>query len=358
MKGLYSLLITWLAISNCISNDFAVIGYYSGNSRLIDSFQVEKLTHIIFSFGHLKGNKLNIDKKEDSLTIKKLVALKKRNPTLKVILSLGGWTGCKPCSGVFSTSGGRNEFSSSVLGLLKYFKADGIDLDWEYPAIPGPPGHPFKKADRENFTRLIESLRKTLGWKYEISFAAGGFETYLEKSIEWHKVMPLVDKVNLMSYDLVHGYSTVTGHHTPLYSTSFQKESADYAVKYLDSIGVPRQKIIIGAAFYGRTWENVADKNNGLYQPGKFKSFIDYKKVPELLGSDFVFHRDSISLAPYAYSRSKQTFFTFDDAFSIAAKTAYAKERKLGGIMFWELSIDRFSGGLLDVIDSVTRRSR
>jgi chitinase len=358
MKGVFCILLSWLVIFNCVSNDFAVIAYYSGNSKLADSFQVEKLTHIIFSFGHLKGNRLNIDSKEDSLTITRLVSLKKRNPSLKVILSLGGWTGCKTCSEVFSKIKARNEFANSVFQLLKYFGADGIDLDWEYPAIAGPPGHPFALTDRENFTKLIKTLRKRLGWKYEISFAAGGFRTYLEKSIDWNAVMPLVDKVNLMSYDLVHGYSTVTGHHTPLYSTSQQQESADFAIRYLDSIGVPLKKVIIGAAFYGRTWENVPDINNGLYQPGKFQSFIDYKRLPEVFSGehDFVFYRDTIAEAPYAYSRKKKTYLTFDDPRSVAAKTRYAKEKKLGGIMFWELSIDQFSGGLLDVIDSVARR--
>src|SRR5688572_20342804 len=229
---------------------FSVIAYYSGNSSGIDSFAVEKLTHIIFSFGHLKNNKLSIDNAADTATIHKLVTLKARNPELKVILSLGGWGGCEFCSPVFAVKEGREEFAGSVKGLLIYFKADGIDLDWEYPAIPGHPGHAYSLADRKNFTELIRALRDTLGNRYEISFAAGGFDSFLRESVEWDKIMPLLDKVNLMTYDLVHGYSTVTGHHTPLYSTPEQKQSADNVIRYLDSIGVPLSKLIIGAAFY------------------------------------------------------------------------------------------------------------
>jgi chitinase len=37
---------------------------------------------------------------------------------------------------------------------------------------------------------------------------------------------------------------------------------------------------------------------------------------------------------------------------SIAAKTKYAKEKGLNGIMFWELTLDITSGGLLDKIYS------
>src|SRR5690349_9343379 len=76
----------------------AVIAYYSGNAERVDSFDMTKLTHIIFSFGHLKGNRLNIDDARDTLTIKKLVEQKKKNPSLRILLSLGGWGGCEPCS--------------------------------------------------------------------------------------------------------------------------------------------------------------------------------------------------------------------------------------------------------------------
>jgi chitinase len=338
---------------------FAVIAYYSGNAEEIDQFPIEKLTHIIFSFGHLKGNQLSIDNARDSATIRKLVLLKKRNPRLKVILSLGGWGGCKTCSPVFDMDTGRKEFASSVKKLLHYFKADGIDLDWEYPAIEGYPGHAFKLEDRSNFTMLVRALRDSLGAEKEISFAAGGFDKFLVESVEWEKVMPLLDKVNLMSYDLVGGYSKVTGHHTPLYTTAEQKQSADNAIRYLDSIQVPLNKIIIGAAFYARVWDSVGSVNNGLYQPGVFKSFVPYRNFPSqiTIRQGYTFYRDSVAQAPYAYNAKKGLFATFDDAVSIAAKTRYAKKMGLGGIMFWELSLDTKTQGLVSVIDKVKREN-
>ncbi|MFM7079188.1 MAG: glycoside hydrolase, partial [Bacteroidota bacterium] len=39
-------------------NEFKVIGYYAGRTIPPDSFQVEQLTHLIWCFGHLKGNRL------------------------------------------------------------------------------------------------------------------------------------------------------------------------------------------------------------------------------------------------------------------------------------------------------------
>jgi len=352
-----TLLVSFIKSQKAGDQEMAVIAYYIGNEKAIDNYPVSKLTHIIFSFCHLKGNRLNVDDAGDSATIKKLVTLKKNNPGLKVLLSLGGWGGCEFCSPVFSTEAGRSEFVESIKQLNDYFGTDGIDLDWEYPAIEGYPGHKYQSADRSNFTALVKSIRSTLGPQYEISFAAGGFTDFLRKSIDWKEVMPVVNHVNLMSYDLVNGFSETTGHHTPLYSTASQVESADNAIRYLTSIGVPANKIVIGAAFYARTWERVDNINNGLYQVGKFKSFVPYRQFEKQISRDsgFVFYRDSVAKAPYSYNASKRIFATFDDKLSISQKTQYVKEKGLRGIMFWELTLDDYENGLLDMIDEVKR---
>jgi chitinase len=337
-----------------------VIAYYAGASQRLDSFAVEKLTHIIFSFCHLKGNRLTVDRASDSVTISKMVSLKARNPQLKVLLSLGGWGGCRMCSEVFSTGQGRNEFAASVKELTDHFKTDGIDLDWEYPAISGYPGHRFVPEDKQNFTALVAALRKALGKKHEISFAAGGFTTFLQQSIEWDKVMPLVNYVNLMTYDLVHGYSTLSGHHTPLYSTPQLKESTDNAIRYLDSIKVPRNKMVIGSAMYARIFQNETDANNGLYQPTKFRNSVPHKNFDKAFSRDsgFVYHWDSVAQAPYLYNASKKWFVTFDDSTSMRVKTQYVIDKKLHGIMFWQLADDNYSGGLLDVIYDTRQKYR
>ncbi|WP_142603085.1 glycoside hydrolase family 18 protein [Solitalea koreensis] len=339
--------------------DIAVIAYCAGNSTKADSLPAEKLTHIIFSFCHLKGNKLSVKNAKDSTTIEQLVALKGRNPHLKILLSLGGWGGCETCSDVFSTKEGRAEFAESVKELSEYFHTDGIDLDWEYPTIEGFPGHAYKPEDKANFTELVTKLRKTLGKKKEISFAAGGFDKYLREAVDWKQVMKQVDRVNIMTYDFVNGYSTITGHHTGLYSTPQQNESVDNAVQYLLKLGIPANKLAIGAAFYSRIWENVPDTNNGLYQPGRFKNSINFKNYDALLSekNGFNHYWDDIAKAPYLYNAEQKLFVTYDDKRSIKLKTQYVINKHLNGIMFWELSEDTLTDGLLDVIDSVKHSS-
>ena len=336
----------------------AVLAYYSGNATEIDQYNVQQLTHIIYSFCHLKENKLFVGNGEP--IIRKLVSLKDKNPSLKILLSLGGWGGCKTCSDVFATADGRNEFAQSVKEWTDKLGTDGIDLDWEYPAIEGHPGHPYKEADKPNFTELVIALRKALGKKQEISFAAGGFPKFLEESIEWKKVMAVVDWVNIMSYDLVNGFSTVTGHHPGLYSTAGQKESADNAVQYLLSLGIPANKLVIGAAFYARVFDGVDSVNNGLYRATKFKSFVPYRTFPKNITAEqgYNFYWDDVAKAPYAYNAAQKLFATFDDSTSIDLKTKYALDKGLNGIMFWELTLDKPEHGLLEAIDQARRRKK
>jgi chitinase len=299
-----------------------IIAYYTGDDKLINDYDVAQIDQIIFSFCHLKEGKLNVDTAKDSTTIKHLVALKAKNPQLKIVLSLGGWGGCEPCSAAFSTAEGRLTFAKSVKQVSDYFKVDGLDLDWEYPTIEGLPGHLYQPADKTNFTELIKILRSTLGKKFELSFAAGGYQKYLDESVEWKKIMPLVNRINIMSYDLVNGYSKVTGHHTPLFSTNPKEESVDKAVSYLLKLGIPPEKLVIGGAFYTRTWKNVANINNGLYQAGEHIEGVNYKNFAttytEINGWKYFW--DDKAKAPYWYNESTKTFATGDDIHSIKEK--------------------------------------
>lgn len=337
-----------------LQNKIQVISYYAGRPELMDSFKINQMTHIIFCFGRLNGNRFSIRSSRDSATILKMVSLKSKNPELKVLLSLGGWGGCKTCSDVFASKQGRKDFVQSIKEFYEYFKVDGLDLDWEYPGISGYPGHKFSPKDKKNFTKLVNEIR-TLGYGHELSFAAGSSQRYLDSAIQWKRVMKKVDYVNLMTYDHSGPGSSLTGHHTSLYSTPEQPRSVDFTVRYLINHGMPREKIIIGGAFYGKIFENVEDINNGLSQPGKFKRTLNFKDVATQLSVDsgWVYHWDEAASAPYLYNPSKKQFFTYDDKRSIELKTKYVIDNKLGGIMFWHLGEDVFTDGLLDVIDKV-----
>jgi chitinase len=198
----------------------------------------------------------------------------------------------------------------------------------------------------------VKKLRKKLGSDKLISFAAGGFTTFLEQSIDWKKVMKNADFVNLMTYDLTNGFSVTTGHHTPLYSSAAQQESGDSAIKYLRSAGIPLNKLVLGAAFYGRIFDSVPNVNNGLKQPGKFRKSIPIRMFEDSISIDntFQYFWDDSAKAPYYYNSATQSFITFEDKKSIGLKTSYAAQNGLYGIMFWQLTEDKFQDGLLQAI--------
>jgi chitinase len=338
------------AVSAQKEQPYKIIAYYTGIGAQIQQYPVDKISHIIISFVHLQNDTLLAQDSAQEKTIQQIVALKQRYPRLKVMISFGGWSACAPCSALFASETHRKNFAATTVALLKKYGLDGIDLDWEYPAIEGFPGHRYDASDKTHFTALLQALRNEMGNDYILSFAAGGFIKYLEQSIDWPAVMPLVDFVNLMTYDLVGGYATTTGHHTPLYSYRQGQESTDVCVSWLLAHKVPAAKLVTGAAFYARVWEKVPDINNGLYQPGIFKEGIDFAHFKEYFSdtSGFQYHWDNKARAPYQYNARKQLFATFDDKHSIREKARYVRSKKLGGIMFWELNEDQPKNGLLE----------
>jgi chitinase len=171
---------------------------------------------------------------------------------------------------------------------------------------------------------------------------------------------PLLDWVALMTYDLWGSWKPLSGHHTSLYNSEYdpqpveQRASADSTVRlYRDSFGVPPEKILLGAAFYGRGWGEVGPAHHGLYQPGQtltgmgsnYYDLLDYQKA------GFERHWDEDAQAPWLYSPSRKIFFSYDDPQSLALKAGYAREHGLGGVMFWEISADDPAGTLVDALD-------
>ena len=96
-----------------------VIAYYAGDKESINRYDLSGLTQLIYSFLHLKGNELAVDNAADSLTLMYLTALKSKYPKLKVLVSLGGWGACEPCSEVFSTEKGRKDFAQSTVRIIE-----------------------------------------------------------------------------------------------------------------------------------------------------------------------------------------------------------------------------------------------
>jgi chitinase len=363
-----------------------VMAYYVPESPFEpEKIPVEKLTHIIYSFTHVIDGEMKFKNPEEAGTkLEALVAQKQRNPKLKVMIACGGW-GADGFSDMALTAESRKKFIQSAQTFLKQYDLDGMDMDWEYPGISGA-GTMARPEDMQNFTALMKGLREMLD-TFEtpklLTFASAGWKRYYDH-IEMEEVMKYADYTNVMTYDQVSGVSIFTGHHTPLghvpdstiKGTPFQvhldslhragesldgdPDSVEKIVDYLLVKGVDPKQIVIGAAFYGRVWKGVPPQNKGLYQRSKglHIGWMAYGQIRQTYERDSAFQRywDDGAQAPYMYNPHDSLLLSYDDTVSVALKTKYAKNKGLGGIMFWELGNDtKEKGSLLDAIHKATK---
>ena len=95
-----------------------VVGYYAGWSSYLGyapgDIPAEQLTQINYAFAAIDGDtgKLVLDNPtQDKKNFQGLQALKKRNPHLRIVLSVGGWDYSTYFSDVASTAKGRETFA-------------------------------------------------------------------------------------------------------------------------------------------------------------------------------------------------------------------------------------------------------
>ena len=340
----------------------AVVAYIFPRNNILQPGQVnaQQLTRINYAFANIVNGRMVTGEAQDPENYSFLNSLKKENPSLTVLVSVGGWLWSTNFSDIALTAQSRAIFIQSVMDFLSMYNLDGLDIDWEYPGMVGA-GHPFREEDKQNFTLLLKELRtrftretaKTHKRLY-LTFAAGSGDDFLAHT-EMAKAQQYVDTVNLMCYDYYEESSdSNTGNHAPLFTDPAdpKKVSAAASVEAFEKAGVPASKIVLGMPFYGREWGQVADVNHGLFQPGKPvpHAYATYAAITQtLLKNGYVRYWDEKASVPYLYNSEQQTFVSYEDPESIAAKCRYVLSQKLGGVMFWEYSNDP-SGTLLRAI--------
>ncbi|HPF52121.1 MAG TPA: glycoside hydrolase family 18 protein [Draconibacterium sp.] len=391
MNTRFSLLLFFLLLFACKSKEVQqkttsdtsinIMAYYFPREEFDpEQLQLDKLTHLIFSFSHVVDGKMVFNSEEDGKRLEQLVSQKQKYPGLKVMVACGGWE-ADGFSDAVLTEESRKIFIESAVELIEKYRLDGLDIDWEYPTSDEA-GIKARPEDKENFTALMKGLRvamNELDRPLTLTFAAAGWKGYFNY-IELQKVMPLVDYINLMTYDQAGGENQFTAHHTALGKRTlddlkdtplgkqmikqnseleegemaWEPQSVESIVEFCLQQGVPAEKIVVGAAFYGKGWKGVDPVDNGLFQPNKGGTRgVNYNNLlKEYINKNgYTRYWDSIAKAPYLYNPADSIFITYDDPESVALKTRFVIDQHLGGIMFWELGGDTVQeNGLLDAI--------
>lgn len=239
------------------------------------------------------------------------------------------------------TQPGRESFARSCAETAERLGLDGIDIDWEYPCTDRA-GICVDPREKEYFTLLLQALQGALGGR-SLSIAAGAGE-YFTQNTEMDKVAQLVDYVQIMTYDLRGSFTHEAGHHAALRPSRGDHSGLNTVdmVDLFNRAGVPKGKLVIGAAFYSRVWSGVKNQHNGLLQPaetvGEYgPSYSDI--TPAFIrqgGYQKLWDED----AQAAYLWNGETFISYESPEAIALKCRYVKEAGLAGIMYWEHGCD------------------
>ncbi|GAP63111.1 chitinase [Ardenticatena maritima] len=372
------------------SSDYIVVGYYPSWGVYDSDYHVmdidaSKLTHINYAFANISNDGrcvlgdpyADVDKfyPGDSWdagalrgSFNQLRLLKEQYPHLKVLISIGGWTWSGKFSDVALTDASRQAFVQSCIDL--FIKGefggsygthpgifDGIDIDWEYPVEGGlTPGRP---EDKQNYTLLLAEFRNQLdalsaqtGQPYLLTIAGGAGPTIIN-NMELAQMQQYLDFINIMTYDFHGDWENVTNFNAPLYySPNDPSEdpinfNVHAAVQNYINAGVPREKLVLGLPFYGRSWTEVSPGPNGdgLYQPagrvgpGTWENgMLDYADIVANYEPTYQKFFHPQAQVPWLFNGT--TFITYDDPDTIVRKVQYLKAEGLRGAMFWELSED------------------
>ncbi len=285
-----------------------------------------------------------------------LKLLKARNPHLKLSISVGGWGGSARFSDAALTGSTRRRFSASAIDLfIRRWPGlfDGIDIDWEFPVQGGMKGNVERPADKENFTLLLSELRRELDERgkkdnrhYELTIAASARPSEIA-NLELGRIVPLLDFINVMTYDY-HTGGSIAHFNAPLYAATNDPTpelNVDSSMRAFQAGGVPSDKLLVGIPFFSRAYGSVPNVNAGLFQPssGPPKDWKgqdgDWRQLARTRISDHGYERhwEPAARVPWLYDPRSGTWITYDDPQSVRAKVDYVRERGLGGVVIWEL---------------------
>ncbi|WP_372500233.1 glycoside hydrolase family 18 protein [Sphaerisporangium perillae] len=378
-------------------------GIYARNFHVKDvdtSGAAAKLTHINYAFGNVgaDGTCVSADpwadwqrpvSAEESVdgvadqpgqalngNLNQFRKLKGKHPGLKVLISLGGWTGSKYFSDAVLTPDSRSKLAASCVGLwlkgdLPGLPAgtgagvfDGIDLDWEWPGSEGNTGNVVRPEDKRNFTLFAAELRRQMKEydpKSQLTAFLPAAAAKIDSGFEVRDVFRSLDFATIQGYDLHGSWENRTGHNGNLFTDRKDPNPVKYSVDttvgdYL-SRGAPARKIVVGVPAYGQGWTGVKSTGDGLYEqatgpaPATWAPGTeDYKILVNKPGKRY---RDLRTGTQWLYDGNE--FWSYDDPATLLEKAAYIRLKGLGGSMMWSIDQDDAKASLTSALHKVLR---
>ena len=341
------LLITTIILCTSIfDNSYSqrVVGYYPQwvqgnlNPSEIDYSVITHVNHA-FAWPDEEGNILHYDD-----MISQSITSVVHDHGAKILLSLGGWGNSWGFAPSVESQEARSIFIDNIISICENNNYDGIDIDWE---------HPDGFTQKNNLSDFIAELRQAFDDLYPewlISMAVP-VSNWSGQHYDFNSLIQNVSYFNAMTYDFHGSWTDHAGHNAPLYPSP--ANDPDGAVStgfyYLSNTrGIPRSKINIGLAFYGKQY-NALDINQSFQ--GEVASLL-YNQYEHYINNGWDYNWDNTAQSPYLRNSAQDQIITIEDSNSIARKSDYVKNNQIGGLMIWALSYDYVGGNQL-LINSI-----
>jgi len=319
-----------------ISFSQRVVGYYpqwvQGNLPPAD-IDYSVITHInhAFAWPDEEGNILHYDD-----MISQSITSVVHDNGAKILLSLGGWGNSWGFASSVESEEARSIFIDNIISVCENNNYDGIDIDWE---------HPSGLTQKNNLSYFIAELRQAFDDLYPewLITMAVPVSNWSGQHYDFNSLVQNVSYFNAMTYDFHGSWTDHAGHNAPLYPSP--ANDPDGAVStgfnYLSNTrGIPRSKINIGLAFYGKQYN--ATNINQSYQ-GEVVSLL-YNQYKNYFNNDWEYIWDNTAQSPYLRNSDQDQIITIEDSTSVARKVDYVKNNQIGGLMLWALSYDIVDG--------------
>ncbi|KAG7139201.1 Chitotriosidase-1 like protein [Verticillium longisporum] len=316
---------------------------------------INSLTHLYFSFAFITPNEYNIIGMDGlpSKLFSDFTDLKKGNPSLKMIIAIGGWTHNDPgplqkvFSDMVSTKKNRSTFIENLMAFLRQYAFDGVDFDWEYPGADDRGGVPDDGINFTQFLKELEAANKKQPKRYIVSYTAPTSFWYLRhfdlKSIEY------VDFINVMSYDL-HGVwdrdnpigSHIYGH------TNLTEMSLAFDLFWRNDVSAG--KLNMGLGFYGRAFQladPACNKPGCVFKGGAKKGacsgesgILSYREIMEVIKTKKLKPVHDKKAGVKYITWNTDQWVSYDDKETFKQKKDLAKKLGLGGFLIWAIDQD------------------
>jgi chitinase len=230
---------------------------------------------------------------------------------------------------------------NNIVSVLNTYGFDGVDANFQ----------PFNTSSTGvAMTTFAPALKAQLGGKLLV------VDTSITDYNYWTGLQSSIDKMNVMTYNMSGSWDPYSWHNSALYDSDGKVWSVNLAVTRYMNAGIPASKINIGIPFFGvqDTGGHLSTNfNQGITGPKQTWSSApaqtqySYQQIAGMINSSNS-KWDSVAQVPYLSVNNpgyaNDSFLSYDNAVSVAAKVNYAKSKGLGGWAIWDISSDYFPG--------------